>query len=118
MLAVFAALLASIEGTYLVTGFESRSDTKPWYQGTAEISKAGEVYHIVWSFVLEGKEYSDLGTGLKVGEQLSFSFMSSPAQEESYSGLQVYKIKGDTLEGPFVLLGDKKVGFERMKKSS
>jgi len=116
MLGILAALFSTLEGSYLVTGYDN-SETKKWYQGSAEITKAGDVYHVTWEFLLDGKEYNDIGTGIRVGDQFSIVFKSIPSQELQYEGLEVLKIKGDSLEGPYVLFGEKKLGFERMKKT-
>lgn len=43
-------------------------------------------------------------------------FKSMPGQADQYEGIQVYKIKGDELEGPFVLFDGKDLGHEKLKK--
>jgi len=108
-------VLYGIEGTYSVTGNDPYG--KNSYSGTAVITKdKNEVYQGRWDFEEGGKKYNDTGTGIKRNNEVSFIFKNASGQDEEYEGVQVYRIKGDILEGPFVLLNKNLVGNEKLVK--
>jgi len=108
-------LLAVIDGTYSVSGYDPGATTP--YTGTAEIMKAQDAYNIKWDLLSNGKKFLNLGTGVQMGNTVSFVFKSGPDEKETYEGVQLYKIKGDTLEGPFVLYGETTLGQETLKRT-
>lgn len=109
------ALYAAVEGTYSVTGNDPYG--KNSYTGTVVITKdKNEVYQAKWTFEEAGKTYHDIGTGIKRNKEISFIFKNAPGQQEEYEGVQVYRIKSDILEGPFVVLNENLVGNEKLVK--
>jgi len=118
MIAHLAVLFAVIEGNYeIITGYEDES-RKQWYTGTAEISKHGDIYHMSWDYVMNGIEYQDIGMGLRDQNVISFVFKSMPGQADHYEGLQMYNIKGDILEGSYIMFDSKDIGFEKIKRTN
>ncbi len=122
LLATVAACLASlslygdIDGKYSVSGSDPYNKGR-LYTGSVTISKdQNGVYQASWVLLESGKEFRDIGTGIKTGDQVSFAFKNTPGQADEYQGLQIYTIKGDTLEGPFVFIGKNLVGAEKLIK--
>lgn len=108
--------LMAIEGTYKVNGYDPYF--KMSYSGTVIITKdQNEVYQASWTITEGDKEYKDIGTGIKLGDTVSFVFKSAPGQQTKDEGVQVYKIGKESLEGPFVLLGQNLAGKEKLQKS-
>lgn len=105
-----ASLLAGISGTYNIKGFDPNIPGN--YTGTVEITsnKESGVFHAVWTF--NDVPDQDIGTGLKVGDELSFVF-----ENPSTSGVQVYKIHNNShLRGPWVNAGSDLVGREEITR--
>src|ERR1700722_16346817 len=93
------SLSAAVEGTYSLTGYDPYA--KLSYTGTLTITKGqNEVYFANWIGKAGNENWSGKGNGFMVNDQLSFIYQSSANE----FGLQQYKITGDHLEGPFVLL--------------
>jgi hypothetical protein len=115
LLSLITVSLFAIEGKYTLTGNDPYN--KMSYTGTAEITKdKNNVYQIKWTFNEGGNITKDRGTGIKMENIVSFIFKSVKGENASDEGVQVYKINNDTLEGPYVLLGQNLVGTEKMKK--
>jgi hypothetical protein len=119
LLALFAFVCSSsllaIEGKYSVTGYDPYN--KMSYSGTAVITKdKNNVYQINWTYNEGGEIYRDKGTGIKMNDIVSFIFKNAEGEKSSDEGVQVYKVKNDILEGPYVLLGQNLVGTEKLKK--
>lgn len=108
VIALTTCSLFAIEGAYTISGQDPYE--KAPYTGTAVITKEGDVYQGQWSF--DDKE-KYVGTGLKNGNEVSFIFQKD---DKTLSGVQVYKIDGTTLSGPWVLLGKSLIGTEKMQK--
>lgn len=106
----FVGLGAGLTGTYQVSGFDPVFNVH--YTGSVIIAKQAAVYTLNWTFD-DGTH--DIGTGLHVEDELSVVFQN--VENPSVNGVQVYKIKHDhRLEGPWVDLGDTRVGTEKIKK--
>lgn len=103
------SLFAYLSGTYEVDGILAGTDQP--YSGTVVIERQDDhIYTARWVFT---DNSVDLGTGVRDGDALSFVFF-----EESTSdyGVQLYKIEGDVLKGPWVRYGATEKGFEKLKK--
>ena len=115
----FLALLAStalygVEGTYVGSGSDPQK--KETYTVTATITKdRNGVYQAKWDEEQKGKKAHYIGTGLQQEGSLSFIFQNR--DDPADSGLQIYKIKGDTLEGRFVMINKNLVGEEKISLS-
>lgn len=106
--------LQAVEGAYNVSGFDPNTNTS--YTGTVTITKGeNEIYDAEWNLSLDPPKY--LGKGLKSDNQISFLYQTDgkPFGADT-TGLQVYKIKGDTLEGNFIVYGESLVGNETLTK--
>ncbi len=114
LLLPYMSLLADIEGTYSVEGFNPYINRG--YIGQAQITKQnGRIYSIVWSF---DDGTTEVGTGLIKDDQLSFIFQDSEPNPID-RGVQVYEIEHGRLKGPWTLLGETqadRVGSETLEK--
>lgn len=111
-LAIFSALYG-IEGTYTGSGVDPYG--KDTYKVTATFTKdKNGVYQAVWEEVHNKEKASYRGTGLKQGKFFSFVFQN--IEDDSDTGLQIYKIKGDTIEGRFVAMGNNLIGEEKLSR--
>lgn len=80
---------------------------------TAEIIHSGSsVYQIVWTY---DDHSTEVGTGVKKGDTISFVFQSGEPSNYLY-GVTQYQIEGKTLKGPWVYFGLRNKGFEKLKK--
>lgn len=109
----YMSLLADIEGTYSIEGFNPYTNST--YGGQAQITKQqGKIYSIVWSF---NDGATDIGTGLVKDGQLSFIFQD--IADPNDKGVQIYEIEQGRLKGPWVILGETQanlVGHETLEK--
>lgn len=105
------SLFAGISGTYHVHGGNKSEGTT--YTGTLIVEKVGAVYNASWSL----SDGSSTGTGVRKGNNLAINFIGVDANNNPISGVQLYKIKGNTLtEGPWTIFGTTTKGFEVAKK--
>jgi hypothetical protein len=72
------------------------------------------VIQATWKEVEKGKTSLYTGTGLEQKECISFIYQNT--KDPTDKGLQVYQMKGDSLEGPFVALSNNLVGTEKMTR--
>jgi hypothetical protein len=115
----FLGLLASIslygvEGTYMGSGTDPNN--KLTYTVTATFTKdQNGTYQATWDEVQKGNTAHYEGTGLEQAGYLSFVYQNT--DDASDTGLQFYKIKGNTLEGRFVSIHKNLVGTEKLSLS-
>lgn len=102
-LPMFAFACAEIPGTYKVVGVDPVSGP---YTATLVIQKEGSVFTAHWKF---SETSSDEATGVRRGDCLSFVFNENGS---SSFGTQLYKIKDETLQGPWVRFGATSKGVE------
>ncbi len=106
-------LSADIIGVYNVTGWDPYENHA--YSGKATFKKdKNNVLQIKWTYS-DGSEYQ--GTGLINGEILSTVFVD-PTVNTFYTGVQVYHISENLLEGNWVLLNQSLLGHEKLIKAS
>jgi hypothetical protein len=110
---VFAASLCfsafgfgGIAGTYKIKGYDPQSGN---YTGRAVISERDSVY--TGTFTYSGGGVSTL-TGVRKGDEVSFVYQFN----DGLYGVQVYRISGHTLKGPWVEFGGGNKGWERLTK--
>jgi hypothetical protein len=115
LLCLFAsASLYALDGVYEGTGKDPYE--KASYKVTATITKdKNGVYQATWKESENNADSTYSGTGLKQGDTLSFIYQNSA--DPTDQGVQVYKIKGDKLDGQFVPIGKNLVGFEKLTRS-
>jgi len=109
------ALSYAFEGTYDVKGYDPYE--KKSYEGSVVIKKdKSGTYQALWQLEEGGKEYQDIGTGLKFDEdKISFIFKDNLGGPDE--GIQLYTRKEEkTLEGPFTLLNKSLIGKETLTK--
>jgi hypothetical protein len=70
------------------------------------------VYQATWDEVQKGKKMHYVGTGLEQADSISFIFQNT--DDDSDAGLQVYKVRGNGLEGRFVAINKNLVGDEKL----
>lgn len=114
ILCLCLATLHAIEGIYDVTGYDPYNNMA--YRMTCKIVKVDDmVYTGHW--IREDKKESYKGTGLRVGNQISFALVSKdPAENIKFIGLQNYEIQGDTLTGSWIFYNQDRIGLEHMVK--
>jgi hypothetical protein len=112
-LALIVALLllpalaaAGIEGVYDCSGAGPDGGQ---YKGTVSIVKNGAAYNVTWN--LGAEVY--IGVGLLEGDHLAVGY--SEARRGS-SGVVVYKVKGETLDGLWAMQGAEKTGTETLTR--
>ncbi len=104
-------IFADISGTYQAKGFDPATQSE--YTAVLQIVKVGDdVFNFQWTYTSGGSGIIP-GTGVKQGKRLSVVF-DQPGTHNL--GTQLYKIKHDVLEGPWVRLGATEKGFERARK--
>jgi hypothetical protein len=101
-------VFAGVTGNYTVEGHDPANVE---YTGTLAITKSGSVYTANWSF---SDGHTEFGTGVRNNDSIAFVF--SEAKPGAVSGVQLYAIRGDVLEGPWVDQGATEKGFERATK--
>ena len=114
-LGLFASIsLYAVEGTYVGSGTDP--DNKGSYTVTATFTKdKNGTYQATWDEMRKGSSSHYEGTGLEQGGYLSFVYQN--ADDASDAGIQMYKIKGNTLEGRFVPIHENSVGNEKLSLS-
>ncbi len=112
LLGLFAtAALYGVEGTYAGSGTDPL--TKEAYMVTATFTQDDNgIYQATWDEAQKGKDTHYTGTGLQQGDFMSFVYQNE--DDASDTGLQIYKIKGNALEGRFVMIGENAVGNEKL----
>lgn len=105
-LATSTALAApTIVGDYAVKG--ANPGGKGQYQGSVNISKDGDTFHVKWTVGAE----TYIGTGILRGEVLAVAYTDSKG---SWFGVVCYLIKdgGKLLDGQWTMAGGKTIGTE------
>lgn len=103
-------MFGGITGRYKESGY---SPTFGHYTGTAVIKKVGLSYTATWTYS-DGS--IDVGTGVRQGNYLSFVYSSIDLATPLLSATQIYKIKGDILEGYWIYQNSTQRGFDKLKK--
>lgn len=107
--------LIAIEGTYRGNGFDPYLNKT--YTTKVVIKKdASDVYQATWNEEEADRRYSFSGTGIRYKDQVSFIFKIGGDSSSQVVGVQMYTIKGNILEGPFVYLDKNLVGTEKLVK--
>lgn len=100
----------NIAGTYHVTGFDATVNEN--YSGTAVITELNSVYTVVWTYT----DYPLItGTGVIKDDFLSIVFHTDTTEDY---GTQLCEIKCGVLKGPWILLGETRISYEKLKKIS
>ena len=103
----FCALgFGGIAGTYKIKGYGPQSGH---YTGSAVISERDSIYTATYTY--SGGGVSTL-TGVRTGDKISFVYQF----DEGLYGVQVYRIKGRSLKGPWVEFGGGSKGWESLTK--
>ena len=102
-----AVSAADITGTYDCQG--TNPGGKGNYKGTVVIEKPGDAYKVTWS--IAGQTFN--GVGILEGDQFSVGYTDAA---KSWFGVIVYKVKGNTLTGPWAVYGSGNMGSETLTK--
>ncbi len=106
--------LYGVEGTYSGSGTDPYEGSTYSVTATLTQDKNG-VYQATWDELEKGKKAHYTGTGLRQNNSICFIFQNTA--DPSDQGLQVYTIKGNTLEGRFVSIHKNLVGEEKLSRS-
>lgn len=102
-----AALAQELAAQYKVEGVAADGSAR--YEGTVEVSPAGETYSVVWQ-LRDGREIY-LGTGIRRGD--SFAVVYQSPHSPMPPGLVLYAINADgAMTGYYSSLGASTVGAE------
>jgi hypothetical protein len=117
-MSVLAGMLAislfSFEGAYQGSGSDPYEDATYTVKAVFTKDQNG-VYQATWEEVEKGVTAHYVGTGMKFKDCISFTYLNT--ENSSDMGIQFYKLKGDTLEGPFVMINKNLVGNEKLTRS-
>ncbi len=95
------ALAANPVGHYLITGQNpGGGDT---YKGTADVTKTGDTYHVVWT--IDGTKY----IGTAIGDK---NFMAITYRSGNDTGLALYGDQGDDWAGIWTYADGRTLGTE------
>ena len=95
-----------ISGTYRVKGYDPQSGH---YTGRAVISERDGVYTATYTY--SGGSIT-VSTGVREGDEVWFAYL----MDEFLYGVQVYRIKGRSLKGPWAEFGGGNKGWEKLTK--
>jgi HKD family nuclease len=103
--------LYGFEGTYVGSG------TDPYEKGTYTVTATftkdeNGVYQATWEELEKGVKSLYIGTGFRQADSMSFVFQNT--EDASDVGLQIYKIKGNALEGRYVSIHQNLIGDEKL----
>lgn len=110
---LFSATLYGFEGSYSLRGVDPYEEQL--YSGRVDIVKdQNGVYQAHW-IINDNETY--LGTGLKTEDEIAFVFIGQKpkAHTPPLTGLQLYKIEGETLKGTWVLWNRALIGYETLE---
>ncbi len=103
--AVTTALAADPVGSYKIEG--SNPGGSGAYQGTAEVTKTGQTFHVVWD--IGGTKYE----GTAIGDQ---NFMAITYRSGDNTGLALYAEDGGNWKGVWTYAGGTAMGSEVWKR--
>lgn len=101
-----AGAAEGLEGIYDCEGTNSGGGS---YQGTVVIIQNGDCYQVTWHI---GSQIY-LGVGLMQGDRLSVGYRDLSG---SSTGVVVYKVEGEKLQGVWAMPGDTKTGTETLTR--